>query len=266
VVGEHRWPVVLLPGGILPAGPAYQALLAELGDDVDARAKDLEMYAGGTVPPPGYSLETEVEGIRRVADDAGFDTFHLVGYSAGGASSLAFVSRYPERLRSLALMEPAWAGRTGQTPEEAAVFDRFRAIPELTPDRIMPAFIRTQLADGVEPPPSPPGPPPPWMPSRLTGIGGFIGAFDAFEPDFDVLRKFDRPVYFALGGRGNPDLYARMAERLAGVFSDFTLDVFEKRHHFDPPHRLEPTRLAAALREFWTRAETSYESGSENSA
>lgn len=38
VVGEHRWPVVLLPGGILPAGPAYEALLTELGEDVDARA------------------------------------------------------------------------------------------------------------------------------------------------------------------------------------------------------------------------------------
>ena len=84
-----------------------EALLGELGDEVDARAKDLEMYAGSTVPPPGYSLETEVEGILRTAVDAGFETFHLVGYSAGGASSVAFASRYPERLRSLALMEPA---------------------------------------------------------------------------------------------------------------------------------------------------------------
>jgi pimeloyl-ACP methyl ester carboxylesterase len=134
----QRWPIVLLPGGILPAGPAYEALLAELGDDVDARAKDLEMYAGEPVPLAGYSLETEVDGIRRVADGAGFETFHLVGYSAGGASSLAFASRHPGRLRSLALMEPAWAGRTGQTPEEAAVFERFRAIPELSPDGIMP--------------------------------------------------------------------------------------------------------------------------------
>ena len=38
-------------------------------------------------PPPGYSLETEVEWTRRVADDAGIDRFHLVGYSAGGAWS-----------------------------------------------------------------------------------------------------------------------------------------------------------------------------------
>jgi pimeloyl-ACP methyl ester carboxylesterase len=253
---QHPWPIILLPGGILPAQPAYQGLLAELGDDVDARAKDLELYAGETVPPPGYRLETEVEGIRRLADDAGFETFHLVGYSAGGASSLAFASYHPERLRSLALLEPAWAGRAGQTPAEAALFDRFRAIPGLAPDERMPAFVRAQLAPGVEPPPPASGPPPPWMPSRLAGIGAFMGAFDAFEPDFDVFRTFDRPVYFALGGRSNPDLYARIAKRLADVFSDFTLDTFDDRHHFDPPHRVEPARLAAALRELWIRAES----------
>ena len=260
---ERRWPIILLPGGILPAQPAYQALLAELGDDVEARTKDLEMYSGSTVPPPGYSLETEVAGIRRLADSAGFETFHLVGYSAGGASSLAFASRYPERLRSLALMEPAWAGRTGQSVEEAAVYDRFRAIPNLSPDEIMPAFIRTQLAPGVEPPLPPPGPPPPWMPSRLKGIGGFMAAFDAFEPDFDALRRFHRPVYFALGGRGNPDLYSRMATRLRKVFPDFTLEIYDDRHHFDPPHRLEPARLAAALRQLWTRAESTLEDAVE---
>jgi len=254
---EHGpWPVILLPGGILPARPAYEALLGELGDEVDAHTKDLEMYAGEVIPPPGYSLETEVEGIRPLADRAGFETFHLVGYSAGGASSLAFTSRYPERLRSLALMEPAWAGREGQSPEEAAVFDRFRAIPELSADGIMPAFVRTQLADGVEPLPPPPGPPPPWMPSRLAGIGGFIGAFEAYEPDFEVFRRFDRPVYFALGGRGNPDLYARMAARLGDVFPDFTLEVFPDRHHFDPPHRIEPARVAKALLDTWGRAES----------
>lgn len=52
----HRpWPVILLPGGILPAAPAYAALLDELGTDVDARIKDLELYATPT-PPPGWSL------------------------------------------------------------------------------------------------------------------------------------------------------------------------------------------------------------------
>jgi pimeloyl-ACP methyl ester carboxylesterase len=258
-MAHEPWPVILLPGGILPAQPAYGALLAELGDDADARAKNLEMYAGETVPPPGYGLGTEVDGILRTAADAGFETFHLVGYSAGGASSLAFASLYPGRLRSLALMEPAWAGRTGQTPEEEAVFDRFRAIAQLPSDEVMRAFIGNQVAPGVQPSPPPPGPPPPWMPSRLAAIGTFIDAFDGFEPDFDRLRQFTKPVYFALGGRSNPDLYARMAYRLSRVFPDFTLDLFEDRHHFDPPHRIEPARLAAALRELWARAESTTE-------
>jgi hypothetical protein len=95
------------------------------------------------------------------------------------------------------------------------------------------------------------------MPSRLAAIGSMMAAFDAYEPDFDMLRRFDRPVYFVLGGRGNPDLYARMAERLAGVFPDFTLEVYPDRHHFDPPHRVEPARTAAALRALWARAESS---------
>ena len=119
----------------------------------------------------------------------------------------------------------------------------------------MPAFVREQLAPGVEPPPARPGPPPPWMPSRLVAIGAFLASFDAFELDFAALRRFDRPVYFALGGRSNPDQFARIAARLSRVLPDFTLDVFEDRHHFDPPHRIEPERLAKSLAAVWRRAE-----------
>ena len=94
------------------------------------------------------------------------------------------------------------------------------------------------------------------MPSRIRAIPIFMSAFDAFDINPDVLRRFDRPVYFALGGRGNPDLYPRIAERLGQLFPDFTLDVYEDRHHFDPPHRVEAARVAAALRRLWAGAET----------
>src|SRR5438105_113104 len=104
-----RHAVVLLPGGVLPAEPAYAALLHVLGKRVNAVAKDLEVYSGEQ-PPPDFSLDTEVEGILREADGHGFDHFHLVGYSGGGASSLAFATVHRERLLSLALLEPAWAG------------------------------------------------------------------------------------------------------------------------------------------------------------
>ncbi len=246
--------VLLLPGGVLPAEPAYAALLEVLGERVRAVAKDLEVYAGDE-PPPSFSLGTEVEGILREADAHGFDRFHLVGYSGGGASSLAFAALYPERLLSLALLEPAWAGND-RTPAEDALMPHFRALEPLPPDQFMAGFMRLQLAPGVEPPPPREGPPPPWMAKRPAGVRAFIAAFDSGELDVEALRAFDRPVYFALGGRSNPDYYARMADRLAAIFPDFTLETFPERHHFDPPHRIEPDRLADSLLAVWQRAES----------
>jgi pimeloyl-ACP methyl ester carboxylesterase len=250
---DTRYHVVLLPGGVLPAQPAYDALLRILGERVVAVAKDLEVYAGER-PPAHYGLDVEIDGIVREADAHGFDRFHLVGYSGGGASSLAFAARHGGRLRSLALLEPAWAGND-RAAEEEATWQRFRDLRTLPPDEFMANFMRLQLAPGVEPPPRPEGPPPPWMATRPAGLRAFLDAFDAGDLDVDALRAFDCPVYFALGGLSNPDYYARMADRLATIFPDFTVETFPERHHFDPPHRVEPERLADSLLALWRRAE-----------
>ena len=238
----------------MPAEPAYAALLGVLGDRADAIAKGLEVYAGAQ-PPPDYSLTTEAQGVLRKADARGFDRFHLVGYSGGGASSLAFAALHGERLLSLALLEPAWAGNE-RTPAEEALWQRFRELEPLPPDQFMEGFTRLQLAPGVEPPPRPDGPPPPWMAKRPAGLRAVMAAFDNGELDLDALRAFRKPVYFALGGRSNPDYYARMADRLAAIFPDFTLETFPERHHFDPPHRIEPERLSSSLLALWERAES----------
>ena len=244
--------VVLLPGGILPAGPAYAALIASLGADVDAHPKELEVYAGEE-PPADYSMATEVDGIARVAEEAGFDRFHLVGYSGGGAASLAFAATNPERLASLALMEPAFAGWQRMTAPERTHFERFRALLDMDDAEMLRRFQRLQLAPGVDPSAPPPGPPPPWMAKRPAGLRAILREFLRSDLDLDALSQFDRPVWFALGGRSNPDYYGRMANRAREIFPDFTLDVFEQRHHFDPPHRIEPERTARALRAHWAR-------------
>ena len=118
-------------------------------------------------------------------------------------------------------------------------------------------FRTLQIAPGVDAVTSPPGPPPPWMVKRPAGIRAILRAFYSSDLDLDALRRFDRPVLFALGGRSHPDYYALMSERLARVFPDFTLEVFPDRHHFDPPHRIEPRRVAESLRSLWTRGEPS---------
>src|SRR4051794_35614316 len=101
--------VIFLPGAVLPAELAFGGLIEALADRAEVLAKDLELYAGDE-PPAGYSLDNEVEGLLREADARGWNRFDLAGYSGGGAAALAFAAHHPERLHSLALLEPAWAG------------------------------------------------------------------------------------------------------------------------------------------------------------
>jgi hypothetical protein len=92
------------------------------------------------------------------------------------------------------------------------------------------------------------------MAKRPAGIRAFLRDFKTYDLDRARLAAFERPVFFVLGGLSNPDDYGEVAERLSTVFPDFHLEMFPDRHHFDPPHRIEPDRLAALLREHWERA------------
>ena len=246
--------VILLPGSVLPGDLAYGSLVATLGSTTDAVLKELEVYATPEAPPD-YTLDLEVGGVLREVDHRGWERFHLVGYSGGGAAALALTARHSERLASVALLEPAWAGRWDLSPSEQALWDEYDRLEALPPDQFMRTFMRLSVEPGVALPPPPPGEPPPWMAKRPGGIRAFMKTFRTYDLDREALARFDRPVYFALGGLSNPDQYGAIATRLSRVFQDFELEVFEERHHFDPPHRIEPERLADSLRALWRRAD-----------
>jgi pimeloyl-ACP methyl ester carboxylesterase len=245
--------VVFVPGGVMPAGLAYGPLLSILESQIQPILKELEVYATGA-PAPDYGLEVEVDGIGRAADAAGHERFHLVGYSAGGASSLAFAASHPARLKSLALIEPAWMG--GIPPEATEEWAQLGRLMLLPPDERMRAFMRWQMRPGVEPPtlPLPPGPPPPWMAKRPAGLVAVARAFDTYRLDQDRFRQLRGPVYYAMGSLSTP-YYESVAKVLAGLFADMQVEVYDGRSHLDPPHRAEPERFARALRGLWARAE-----------
>lgn len=244
-------PVILVPGVIMPAMLSYSQVLDVLKDEIAAYPKELEVYKDNT-PPLNYNLDMEVEGIKRTADDAGLDTFHLIGYSGGGASSLAFTSVYPQRLRSLALIEPAWIGNEGRTAEDIADWNEIEEMLLLPNDERMKAFQRWQMKKGLEPPelPVPKGPPPPWLLKRPAGIEALVKAFKVYKLNSEKFRNFKKPVYYALGSRSR-GIYERMANTLKNLFPVMRVEIYEGRSHLDPPHRAEAERFAQALREMW---------------
>jgi len=91
-------------------------------------------------------LETELAGILREAESAGFERFHLVGYSGGGAIAAAFAARYPDRLFSLSLLEPAWVGNQRRSESELRVQKEFERTWELPGDQLTRRFVELQLA------------------------------------------------------------------------------------------------------------------------
>ena len=243
----RRVPVIFLPGIIAPAALRYARLFEALRDDVDAVPKDLEVYRGPSVPPPGYSLDTEIDGIARVADEHGFGRFHLYGHSGGGTCAFAFTAMHPERVLTIALDEPASDFSKEDLEELREVF---LPMLELPSDQQMAAFLRAQMREGVEPPPRREGPPPPWMADRPAGVTAFVRAVSQAEVPVERLAAFDRPVYYSYGSLSN-ETWERRAKRLGELFPDMTVELYEGLSHLNPSHVAEPERVAAALRRLW---------------
>ena len=61
------------------------------------------------------------------------------------------------------------------------------------------------------------------------------------------------PIYLAVGSLSHP-IEAHKASVLSSLLSDIQIEVYEGRHHFDPPQRAEPERFAQALRRLWRRS------------
>ena len=95
------------------------------------------------------------------------------------------------------------------------------------------------------------------MASRPAAIKAIGPAMRGYDFDLDGLRRLECPVLYVLGTLSNPDLYEEGEERARQIFSDYALQTFEGRHHFDLPHRAEPQRVAKLLRAHWDRVKGS---------
>jgi pimeloyl-ACP methyl ester carboxylesterase len=243
-----RYPVIFLPGIIAPAAIRYGPLVERLGD-VDVVVRDLAVYDDDE-PPPDFSIATELVALDRAGAD--FEKFHLYGHSGGGAVALAYAASQGDRVQSLAVDEPA----SDMTDEGDAVYGwpEFDEAVLLPPAESMAAFMRLQVADDVILPAPPAGNPPAWMAKRPAGIRAFVGALRRHRVRPAEYAGFGSPVYFSRGSRTHPRWEA-MQTRLAGLFPDFTGEVFEGLHHLNTSHQADPDRVARTLRRFWEKAE-----------
>jgi homoserine kinase len=247
--------VLVVPGIIYPAVQAYGPLLSRLTGRARMQTKELEIYADpAQVPPEGYNLNTEVDGIVRAADEAGWDAFNLVGYAAGGLAALAFAEKYTDRLSSLALIEPFGTG-LDEPPETWTRFlddvERVAALPE---ERVVGAYFPLTVRSRVPIPPPPPNTPAEAMALRPAGLAAFEKAARTARLDRETLGSFERPVYVVYGSLSS-DAYIEVAHALGDLFPNVTVEEYAGTHHLSPPQRATPERLAQSLMRMWADAE-----------
>ena len=238
-------PVLLVPGILTPAADRFGPVLGVLGDEVSPVVKDLEVYRPGR--GPDYTLEHEVRGVLRAADEAGLERFHYVGYSAGAAVGLAVAAQHGDRLLSLVVDEPPtdWSAEDLEGPW----WQRMHAELDGPADQAVQAFARLQVADGVELPP-PPDPPPPWLAQRPEGLAVFARALRAAPPATEGLDAYRGAVLW-LGGDGSAPHYLEVRDRLAARLPQLRSRVFEGTHHLASAGVLRPSEYAEELRALW---------------
>ncbi len=197
-----------------------------------------------------YTVAEMSRDVEDLAERVGFDRYHLLGHSMGGAVVQEITLRSPERLLSLTLHDTAHRFDFDAMPEIAAWRDwRFR----LAETEGMAA-----VAD-VEPP----FPPPPHMPAerlaetkeRLSrmSVDAFIGAWQglsAWEGTEGRAHEIRTPTLIVYGDLDMPALVEASA-RLAQLIPGSEVAVVPETAH--SPQWERPALFNASLRRFLDR-------------
>jgi pimeloyl-ACP methyl ester carboxylesterase len=114
--GNRSGRTLIFVHGFSASVHAWRPWIERLRDTYRLIAIDLPGH-GLTEAPGDYraSLDSSAELVGKLADHAGVERFVLAGNSMGGAVSLVFAMRHPERLDGLVLVDAAgWPGEEGE--------------------------------------------------------------------------------------------------------------------------------------------------------
>jgi pimeloyl-ACP methyl ester carboxylesterase len=102
-------PIVLVPGALTGwlAWIPHAERLSATRRAIRVQPIHNELGSAGQPGDLSYTWETERESLRLTLDALGLETGDFAGWSGGGRALLEFTLQYPQRVRTLTLVEPA---------------------------------------------------------------------------------------------------------------------------------------------------------------
>lgn len=243
---SQRFSPVICIGAVAPAAWTYARLQQQVNDHTYLIFRDLEGYRHPL--EVDYGLHSEMKAIERAINAAGFDCFHLVGYSAGGGVALACALVFPERVSSLTLIEPAWIGNDIWDPMEAvylSTVDRAMQLPVSERGR---ALLAAMSPPGTDPSTLPT---PDWLSERAARFALIWRGFREARLDMKSIQSFRAPVYLPVGGKSHPR-FLLAASFLASLLPHSRVDIYQDQNHLEVPPIRETERFIRAVQPLWT--------------
>ena len=214
-------PIVLVPGGLSGwlSWIPHAERLSKKRMVIRVQLRSVELAEAGKPFPEDYGVLTEREALLATVDELGLDSFDLAGWSHGGLVSLAFALEYPERVRTLTLIEPGafWILReTGHVSDALAgaeADDRSFTGREIGVDDLNDFLVRAGLGqpgDGFESLPS-------WLVwVRNRQVLSIFGTLWDYTDSLERLRALEIPM-LAVKGTDTSELEAAVVDDLAAT-------------------------------------------------
>lgn len=246
--------------GFTRSGASWESICTDL-DGRRMIAVDLMGHGFSPSPdqrrhPTVYDLQYAADRIEELCARLGIARVHLIGYSMGGRTAMAYAARYPHRLASLALISANpgiedEAQRRARRDRDDALADRVMGIglerfaeewsaqPMFAAQREQdPAAWRHAMRDRMR--------------QRAFGLASSLrGSGQGRQaPLWDALRALSIPVLVTAGEHDGD--YSAIAQRMRDILPDATLRVYDGAGHdllFD-----RPEQLRRELLELWKRS------------
>ena len=197
-----------------------------------------------------YTILQMADDVEALASEVGFESYHLVGHSMGGAVSQEIALRSPRRLLSLTLHDTSWNFMRSRNLQVAQWMEARRKLAE---EQGM-AAVAEQMPSRIAPPPHMPADRIAETNERLKrmSVDGFIGAWRALEQwggTTDRIQSVAVPTMVICGDMdyGLIDAAKGMAAAIPGA----TLEIVPEAGH--SPQYERPELFNAALRKHLER-------------
>ncbi|MDQ4076012.1 MAG: alpha/beta hydrolase [Chloroflexota bacterium] len=170
----------------------WEPVLERLPEGYRGIAYDVRGRGRTEGPDSEYTMPELAADLAALADALDLDRFHLVGHSLGSAIAMQFALEYPDRVRSLTVIAPAWVDGMPDAynvpaGQEAIKADKSlfeQALKPLAPTVEEGEFWRRLVDEGFE--------------QRLTAALKNLDALSNWKPG-DQLREIGAPTLVISG-------------------------------------------------------------------